>query len=86
MPFYPNFYPNLQLWYTVVHLRLTFSYVFEDFSHEGVTIGSEILDFFMEFKDLSDTNLDLATLTLSFFSISMLLYGKWVKLAGFSHF
>ncbi len=46
------------------------------------TLGSEILDFFMEFKDLSDSTLDLATLSLSFFGISMLLYGKQVNLAG----
>ena len=40
----------------------------------------------MEFKDLLGINLDLAILSLSFFAISMLLYGKSVKLAGLSHF
>ncbi len=49
-------------------------------------LGSKILDFFIKFKDLLGSNLHLATLSLSFFDISMLLYGKLVKWAGLSHF
>ncbi len=41
-----------------------------------LTTMSKILGFSMEFKDLLGTNLDQATLSLSFFAISMLLYGK----------
>ncbi len=41
-----------------------------------LTLGSKNLGFFIEFQDLLDSNLDLATLLLSFFDISMLLYGK----------
>ncbi len=51
-----------------------------------LNLGSIILGFFMEFTDLLGSNLDLATLSLSFFDISMLLYGKLVKLAGLGHF
>ena len=51
-----------------------------------LTLGSKILGFSMEFNDLLGASLDLATLSLSFFAISMLLYGKSVKLAGLSHF
>ena len=40
----------------------------------------------MEFKYFLGSNLDLAILWLSFFDISMLLYGKSVKLAGLSPF
>ena len=47
---------------------------------------SKILGFSMEFNDLLCANLDLATLSLSFFDISMLLYGKDAKLAGLSQF
>ena len=39
-------------------------------------LGSKILDFFIEFKDLLGSNLNLATLSLSFFDNPMLLYGK----------
>ncbi len=39
-------------------------------------LGSKILCFFMKFKYLLGSNLDLATLLLSFFDIPMLLYGK----------
>ena len=39
-------------------------------------LGSKIVGFFMEFKDLLVSSLDLATLWLSFFDIPMLLYGK----------
>ena len=42
-------------------------------------LGSEILGFFMKFKDLFGSNLDQATISLSFFDIPMLLYGKYVK-------
>ncbi len=41
-----------------------------------LALGSKNLGFFIEFKDLLDSNLDLASLFLSFFDISMLLYGK----------
>ena len=41
-----------------------------------LNLRSIILGFFMEFTDLLDSNLDLATPSLSFFDISMLLYGK----------
>ncbi len=36
----------------------------------------KILDFSIKFKDLLGCNLNLATLSLSFFDIPMLLYGK----------
>ncbi len=39
-------------------------------------LGSKILDFFIKFKHLLGNNLNLATLSLSFFYIPMLLYGK----------
>ncbi len=39
-------------------------------------LGSKILGFFMKLKDLLGSNLDLATRSLSFFDIPMLLYGK----------
>ncbi len=39
-------------------------------------LRSKILDFIMKFKDLLGSYLDLATLSLSFFDIPMLLYGK----------
>ena len=51
-----------------------------------LTLRSKILGFSMEFKDLLGSNLDKAVLSLSFFAKSMLLYGKQVKLVGFSHF
>ena len=51
-----------------------------------LNLRSIILGFFMEFTDLLGSNLDLATLSLSFFDISMLLYEKLVKLSGLSHF
>ncbi len=51
-----------------------------------LALGSKILGFSMKFNDLLGASLDLATLSLSFFDISMLLYGKDVKLAGLSHF
>ena len=50
-----------------VHLRLTFSYVFNALVMKELTLRSKIWGFFMEFKDLSERNLDLATLSLSFF-------------------
>ncbi len=34
---------------------------------KALVLGSKILSFFMEFEDLLDSNLDLATLPLSFF-------------------
>ena len=49
-------------------------------------LRSKILGFFMEFQDLLGSNLYLAIPCLSFFDISMLLYGKLVKFAGLSHF
>ncbi len=51
-----------------------------------LTLESKILVFSMEFNDLLCGNLGLPTLSLSFFDISMLLYGKDAKLAGLSHF
>ena len=39
-------------------------------------LGSKISGFFMKFKDLLGSNLDLAALSLSFFDISMHLYRK----------
>ncbi len=51
-----------------------------------LTLESKILGFSIEFNDLLCDNLDLATLSLSFFDISMLLYGRDAKLAGLSHF
>ena len=51
-----------------------------------MTHKSKILGFPMEFNDLLCANLDLAILSLSFFDISMLLYGKDAKLAGLSQF
>ncbi len=39
-------------------------------------LGSKILGCFMKFEDLLGSYLDLATLSLSFFDIPMLLYGK----------
>ncbi len=59
---------------------------FEVLVMKELTFRSRILGFLIEFKDLLDSNLDLAVLLLSFFDISMLLYGKWVKLAGLGHF
>ena len=41
-----------------------------------LNLRSIILGFLMEFTDLLGSNLDLATISLSFFDISMLLYGK----------
>ena len=51
---------------------------------EELTLESKILGFSM--NDLLCANLVLASPSLSFFDISMLLYGKDVKLAGLSHF
>ncbi len=51
-----------------------------------LTLGSRILGFSMEFNDLLGASLNLATLSISFFDISMLLYGRDAKLAGLSHF
>ena len=51
-----------------------------------LALGSKILGFSMEFNDLLGASLDFATLSLTFFDISMLLYGRDVKLAGLSHF
>ena len=51
-----------------------------------LTLGSKILRFSMEFNDLLGARLNLATLSLSVFDISMLLYGKDTKLEGLSHF
>ena len=51
-----------------------------------LTLESKILFFSMEFNDLLCGNLGLATLSLSFFDITMLLYGKDAKLAGLSNF
>ncbi len=39
-------------------------------------LGSKVLDFFIKFKDLLGSNLNLVSLSLSFFDIPMLLYGK----------
>ncbi len=47
----------------------------------ALVLGSKILGFFMEFEDLLDSNLNLATLLLRFFGIPMLLYGKLGKFA-----
>ena len=58
----------------IVHLRLTFSYVFKVLVMKELTLESKILIFSMEFNDLLRGNLDLAILSLSFFDISMLLY------------
>ncbi len=41
-----------------------------------LNLGSRIVGFFMEFRDLLVSNLDLATLSLSLFDISMLFYEK----------
>ncbi len=51
-----------------------------------LTLRYKILGFSMDFNDLLGANLHLPTLSLSFFDISMLLYGKDAKLAGVSHF
>ncbi len=52
----------------IVHLRLTFSYVFFGILvMKELYLGSKILDFFIKFKDLLGSNLNLATPSLSFF-------------------
>ncbi len=51
-----------------------------------LNLRSIILGFLIEFIDLLGSNLDLATLSLSFFDISVLLYGILVKLSGLSRF
>ncbi len=43
---------------------------------KALYLRSKILDFFIKFKDLLGSNLNLADLSLSFFDIPMLLYGK----------
>ncbi len=43
---------------------------------KAMYLRSKIVGFFIKFKDLLGSNLDLATLPLSFFDIPMLLYGK----------
>ncbi len=42
-----------------------------------LTLGSRILGFSMEFNDLLGASLDLATLSLSYFDISMLYTDEW---------
>ncbi len=39
-------------------------------------LGSKILAFFIKFKDLLGSNLNSATLSVSFFDNPVLLYGK----------
>ncbi len=72
-----------QLISLIVHLRLTFSYIFlKILVVRELTLGFKILDFFMEFEDLSGSNFELtrSTISLSYFDIAMLLDAKKVKL------